>query len=177
MRRVQRAMFRSTFSTTTMASSTTMPMASTSPKSERALIENPSSSITAKRADERYRHRCERNDRGAPGLQEYDDDQDHQPERLDATWPTTASIDVTARRRRVIRDVVRKAVREGARGSAIALRTLAENSSALVPGAWKTGMAKPPGPSSRLRSAYWSRDQARRAPRRRDGRWRRRRWS
>ena len=40
-------MFRSTFSTTTMASSTTMPMASTSPKSESALIENPSAIITA----------------------------------------------------------------------------------------------------------------------------------
>ncbi len=40
-------MFRSTFSTTTMASSTTMPMASTRPKSESVLIENPNASITA----------------------------------------------------------------------------------------------------------------------------------
>ena len=32
---------RSTFSTTTIASSTTMPIASTKPKSERLLIENP----------------------------------------------------------------------------------------------------------------------------------------
>ena len=35
------AMLRSTFSTTTMASSTTMPIASTSPKSDSALIEKP----------------------------------------------------------------------------------------------------------------------------------------
>src|SRR5712671_834337 len=42
------AMLRSTFSTTTMASSTTMPMASTSPNSERALMENPKSFMTAK---------------------------------------------------------------------------------------------------------------------------------
>ena len=42
-----RAMLRSTFSTTTMASSTTMPMASTRPNSERLLIEKPSASITA----------------------------------------------------------------------------------------------------------------------------------
>ncbi len=39
---------RSTFSTTTMASSTTMPTASTRPNSVRLLIENPSAAITAK---------------------------------------------------------------------------------------------------------------------------------
>ncbi len=41
-------MLRSTFSTTTMASSTTMPMASTSPNSESALMEKPSRCSTAK---------------------------------------------------------------------------------------------------------------------------------
>ncbi len=41
-------MLRSTFSTTTIASSTTMPMASTSPKSDSALIEKPSRCSTAK---------------------------------------------------------------------------------------------------------------------------------
>ena len=41
-------MFRSTFSTTTIASSTTMPMASTSPNSVSVLIENPKPSRTAK---------------------------------------------------------------------------------------------------------------------------------
>src|SRR5512140_3668078 len=42
------AIFLSTFSTTTIASSTTIPMASTSPNNDRLLIENPSASITAK---------------------------------------------------------------------------------------------------------------------------------
>ncbi len=41
-------MLRSTFSTTTMASSTTMPMASTRPNSDNALSEKPSRCITAK---------------------------------------------------------------------------------------------------------------------------------
>ena len=41
-------MFRSTFSTTTIASSTTMPMASTRPKSVSRLIEKPSASMNGK---------------------------------------------------------------------------------------------------------------------------------
>src|SRR5688572_16571624 len=41
------AMFRSTFSTTTMASSTTIPMANTSPNNVSMLMLNPSASITA----------------------------------------------------------------------------------------------------------------------------------
>ena len=40
------AMLRSTFSTTTMASSTTMPMASTRPNSERLFSEKPNIAIT-----------------------------------------------------------------------------------------------------------------------------------
>ena len=42
------AMLRSTFSTTTMASSTTMPIASTSPNSDRLLSEKPNRLITKK---------------------------------------------------------------------------------------------------------------------------------
>jgi hypothetical protein len=41
------SIFRSIFSTTTMASSTTIPVASTSPNSVSALIENPSSNSAA----------------------------------------------------------------------------------------------------------------------------------
>ena len=41
-------MLRSTFSTTTIASSTTMPIASTSPNRVSALIEKPNTYITAK---------------------------------------------------------------------------------------------------------------------------------
>src|SRR5580658_1238204 len=42
------AMLRSTFSTTTMASSTTMPMASTKPNNDKLLMEKPKASITPK---------------------------------------------------------------------------------------------------------------------------------
>src|SRR5258708_548342 len=42
-----RAIFRSTFSTTTMASSTTIPIASTKPNNERLLIEKPRPNMTA----------------------------------------------------------------------------------------------------------------------------------
>src|SRR5947207_15221250 len=41
------AMLRSTFSTTTIASSTTMQMASTRPNNDKLLMENPKASITA----------------------------------------------------------------------------------------------------------------------------------
>ena len=40
-------MLRSTFSTTTIASSTTMPIASTRPNSDSALMEKPNASISA----------------------------------------------------------------------------------------------------------------------------------
>ena len=43
-----RSIFCATASTTTMASSTTMPIASTRPSNERVLIENPSNGNTAK---------------------------------------------------------------------------------------------------------------------------------
>ncbi|MNN16944.1 hypothetical protein D3C81_1301030 [compost metagenome] len=42
------SMLRSTFSTTTIASSTTIPMASTSPNSDSALIEKPNACISPK---------------------------------------------------------------------------------------------------------------------------------
>ena len=42
------SMFRSTFSTTTIASSTTIPIASTIPNSDSALIENPNASSSEK---------------------------------------------------------------------------------------------------------------------------------
>ena len=46
-RHARAAMWRSTFSTTTIASSTTMPMASTRPNSDRLFSENPSSAMNA----------------------------------------------------------------------------------------------------------------------------------
>ena len=76
-------MCRSTFSTTTMASSTTMPIASTRPNSDSVLIEKPNAEHHRERADHRHRHRDQRDDRRAPGLQEQDHDQHDQRDRLE----------------------------------------------------------------------------------------------
>ena len=76
------SMLRSTFSTTTMASSTTMPMASTRPNSDSALMEKPKQIHDREGADDGDRHRQQRNDRGAPGLQEQDHDEDDQRDRF-----------------------------------------------------------------------------------------------
>ena len=75
-------MLRSTFSTTTMASSTTMPIASTRPNSDRLFSVKPNAAMKKKRADQRDRDGDKRNDGGAPGLQEQDDHQHDQHDRL-----------------------------------------------------------------------------------------------
>ena len=77
------SMWCSTASTTTMASSTTRPIASTSPNSESVLIEKPSDREEREHADERDRHGEQRDERGAPALQEDEDDQHDEDERLD----------------------------------------------------------------------------------------------
>src|SRR6266851_5317398 len=68
------SMCRSTPSTTTMASSTTRPIASTRPKRESVHWEKHEC------ADKRHGHREKRNQRGAPALQEKVDHKDHQYE-------------------------------------------------------------------------------------------------
>ena len=82
-RQAAAAMLRSTFSTTTIASSTTMPIASTRPNSDSVLIEKPNASITRERADDRHRHGDQRDDRRAPGLQEHDHDDHDQHDRFE----------------------------------------------------------------------------------------------
>jgi hypothetical protein len=67
-------------------------MASTRPNSDSALIEKPSSVHHREGADQRHRHREQRDDRGAPGLQEQDHHQHHQQHRLEQRV-TTASIE------------------------------------------------------------------------------------
>ena len=66
-----------------MASSTTSPMASTSPNSESVLMEKPSIGKDNERSDQRDRNGQQRNQRGAPALQEDVDDQDDQHQRFD----------------------------------------------------------------------------------------------
>ncbi len=76
-------MWCSTASTTTMASSTTKPMASTRPKRDSVLIEKPSSgnSVNVPTSDTGTASR--RDQRGAPALQKDIDDDDHEDQRFE----------------------------------------------------------------------------------------------
>ena len=108
-RRQPSSMCRSTFSTTTIASSTTMPIASTRPNSDSVLSEKPNAEHHGERADERHRHGDQRNDRGPPRLQEHhhddDDQQDGFEQRFDDGADRLAHVD-----RRVVDDAVVDAV-------------------------------------------------------------------
>jgi hypothetical protein len=50
------------------------------------LIEKPSSQQRREGADDRHRHRQQRDDRGAPGLQEQHHDQHQQEHGFEAGW-------------------------------------------------------------------------------------------
>ncbi len=75
-------MLRSTFSTTTMASSTTMPIASTRPKSERLFSENPNSAIRKNVPISETGIATIGNDGCAPRLQEEHDDKHDKNDRF-----------------------------------------------------------------------------------------------
>src|SRR4030088_410099 len=77
------SMLRSTFSTTTMASSTTMPIASTSPNKVSALIEKPKTYITAKVPMIETATANRRNKGAPPRLQEQDHHQHDQRHGLE----------------------------------------------------------------------------------------------
>ena len=70
------------FSITTMASSTTMPVASTMPNSVSVLIEKSNSFTNAKVPIERDRDRDRRNERAAPVLEEQEHHEDDEHDRL-----------------------------------------------------------------------------------------------
>ena len=74
---------RSTFSTTTIASSTTMPMASTRPNSVSLLMENPNAAMTAKVPTSETGMATIGIIDGAPALQEDEHHQHHQHDRLE----------------------------------------------------------------------------------------------
>ena len=65
-----------------MASSTTMPIASTRPNSVRLFSVKPSAAMTAKVPIERHRHVDHRQDHGPPVLQEHQHDDGHQDDRV-----------------------------------------------------------------------------------------------
>ena len=92
-------------------------------------------------ADERDRHRGQRDDRGPPRLQEKDDHQHHQQDRLEQR--VDDGVDGLAHEDgRVIDDVVVEALRGNLPSTPPwCRRTLSESSMALEPGLWKIGMA------------------------------------
>src|SRR6266446_3489072 len=69
-------------STTTMASSTTMPMARTMANRVERLTVNPSAAMAAKGADDGDRNRRGGHQHGPPILKEGEDDHEHQDRRL-----------------------------------------------------------------------------------------------
>ena len=78
-----RSMLCCTASTTTMASSTTMPIASTRPNMLVMLMENPSSGNSANVPMIETGTVSQRDQGGAPVLQEDEHDEDHQGERFE----------------------------------------------------------------------------------------------
>ena len=148
-------MLRSTFSTTTIASSTTMPMASTSPNRVSVLIEKPKSSMNANVPTIETGTATQRDDRGAPGLQEQDHDEDDE-QRSPRTASRSPLDRVPHEPRRVVDDVVVDARREmrllhlGHR----AAHVVRELERVRAPGAWKMPIATAGLLLSSERSAY-----------------------
>ena len=74
---------RSTFSSTTIASSTTMPIASTMREQGQRVDREADQPQPGERADQRHRHRDHRDQGRAPGLQEQEHHREHQQRRLE----------------------------------------------------------------------------------------------
>ena len=134
-------MLRSTFSTTTMASSTTMPIASTSPNSDSVLIEKPNASSTAN---------VPTIDTGTATSGMIDARQvcrnsttTSTTSKIASNSVLTTSMDALAHDgRRVVDDLVFHALREVcASAPSIVSRTVLDSASAFEPGAWKMAMA------------------------------------
>src|SRR5712692_2823031 len=74
-------MLRSTFSTTTIASSTTMPTARTRPKKRKIVQRYPERIENRKRPDEGDRNCDHRDNRGSPVLKKQEHDAEHEKDR------------------------------------------------------------------------------------------------
>ena len=101
------------FSTTTIASSTTMPIASTRPNSDRLLRLKPSPSHDGERADDGDRHGDQRDERRPPGLQEDQHDDGHEDDRVAQRLEDLVDR-LVDERRRVVDDRVVDVGREAA---------------------------------------------------------------
>ena len=102
-----------TASTTTIASSTTMPIASTRPNIDSVFTEKPSSGKKMNVPMQRDRHGEERDDRRAEVLQEDEDDQRDEDDRLEEGVDDRLDRRLD-RRRRVVDDLVVHVGREEA---------------------------------------------------------------
>jgi hypothetical protein len=91
-------MMRSTFSTTTMASSTTIPITSTMPNMVSTLMEKPSASNVANVPSKRHRHHNRRDDGVAEVLQEQNTSPGTPAPRLQSASRPPACIDRLTKR-------------------------------------------------------------------------------
>ena len=92
-------MMRSTFSaTTTIASSTTMPITSTMPNIVSTVIEQPRRQQHAERAQQRDRHDDGRDQRVAPVLQEHEHHDEHERDNASSKVSTTWRIEILMKR-------------------------------------------------------------------------------
>ena len=137
------AMLRSTFSTTTIASSTTMPTASTRPNSDRLFSDIPSASRMVKVPIKRNRDGDHRDERRAPGLQEQehhaDDEQDRDEDRGHDLIHRLRHED----RRIVDDDGRRRRAGSPSSGPASSSRTSCSTASEFAPGSAKISNGRP----------------------------------
>ena len=130
-------MCRSMFSITTIASSTTMPVARMMPKSVSVLIEKPSSLTNANAPISETGMVMRRDERAAPALQEQEDHQDDEDDGLDQRLQHFAD-GLVDDLRRVERDLVLQPGREALRQPLELGAHAASTSSALAVGSWMT---------------------------------------
>ena len=125
------------FSITTMASSTTRPVASVIPNSVSVLIEKPKALTKAKVPISETGMVIAGNQRGPPVLQEQEDHHDDQHDRLQQRHQDLVDR-VAHGRRRVEGDLVVQRRREAADSRLELGADAASSSSALASGSWKT---------------------------------------
>jgi hypothetical protein len=92
------SMWCSTASTTTIASSTTKPMARTSPRSDSVLNREPQQRKQRKCADQRYWDSAQWNQCGTPALEENENDDDYEVRTPACLYGPSTLIDFRSRR-------------------------------------------------------------------------------
>ena len=142
------SMWCSTASTTTMASSTTMPIASTRPNSVRLLRLKPMRRHDGERADDRHRHGDQRNQRRPPVLQEQQHDDGHQDDGVAQRLEDLVDR-LVDERRRVVDDGVVDALGE----ALLQLLHLARGPARPSPARWSRAAGRPPARPTACRRA------------------------